>query len=301
MLNLLSSIPFVKSELKADVEALQNMVYEINDLQIADTIAMTDWSCWDKKRRMLERKISDFNEKQFVESKRNSEIDSSLKLLPLYLENHTYIKATQKISKGSKSNVFITYQEKTLGFSEFFRSQYQLYNKYAKMRNCFSALAFCIYENAEEHCYGNILVSFERENPYQYVLHSSLIGYEIKKESVNNIGKVKRCLTDIFLSICGDDIAPITGKIARRFILGICMKESVEALIDAVFLTYVYIKKGVTFNEFKIDISYGISRHVAWCCYRGKNKECILLGQPCHASVDCAFYREDKAKKEHLK
>lgn len=300
MPELLSSIPFIRADVRNEVSVLQNMVYEINDLQKAGNI--TNWKSWGDKRVRLDEMISKFNRKQILQIKHNSSIDDSHQLLPLYLENQTYIQATQKVSQGySAYNVFITYQSKMLGFSDFFRSQYRLTNKYHQMWCCFSAMAYHIFEYTKEQNYGKYLFNLGGANPYSDERFCSLIGYKITESHINTIGGIKKCLTDVFHAICGDDIAPITGKIARCFILGICTKQTIEELIDVVFLTYVYIKKKITFDENKIDLSYGISRHVAWCCFRGKNKECVLLGQPCHASVDCTFYREDSAKKARLK
>ena len=74
-------------------------------------------------------------------------------------------------------------------------------------------------------------------------------------------------------------------------------RSYVKSLIDVLFEAYESEKKKNPYQGGKTDFSSSISRHVAWCTYRGLHQECILLQQPCHASVDCAFYRENPSKR----
>lgn len=298
---MLSSIPFITDDVRSSVATLQDMVYEINSLLKNGEIIKGEFSAWSQKRTLLDETIKSFNCQQISKVKRNSSLTDTQQLLPMYLDMNSCIQAMLKTSNGIMNfNTFITYRKRVIGFSDFFRSQYNLADKYAVFRSCFLSFAHCVFENTRSSVNGKYVYGIPGPggaNPYPYSSYNPLISNKIEQSSVASIAGVKRYLTSIFVAVCGDDIAPITGKIARCFVAGICAKKSVDTLIDDVFLGYMYEKQSIHWNEYKVDTSLGVSRHVAWCTFRGRDKECILLDQPCHASVDCAFYRENTNKR----
>lgn len=301
---ILNSSKSISDDIRKDIISLQDMVNEINNLSSMNFKEFRNISnLWSQKMNLLNVRIKEFNNMQMAKVMHNHRISDTNKLLPLYLNANTCIQATQKISSVCNNNEmyhnFITYRNRLIGFSEFFRSQYKLSNKYILFRNSFMSLSHCVFENTREPVENKYIYGIPGPgglNPYSNP-RSSIINNKIEKTTVASISSIKKYLTHIFVAICGDNIAPITGKIARCFIAGVCAKKSVETLIDNVFLGYLYEKNKISWYEYAVDYTRGVSRHVAWCTYRTKGKHCILLDQPCHSSVSCAFYKESNIKK----
>lgn len=298
---ILNSSPFIPEDIRVEVTALQNFVYEINALRIDHLHSAQDLLQWREQRRQLNEQISDFNNHQKSKALRNSCIDDTKLLLSMYIDAHSCIQATQMTSKGMDCDVFITYSIETIGFSEFFSSQPKLHNRYLQLINSITLLAHCVFHNLNYPSDGNAI--FERFictggiNPYSTGSHNTLIIEDIKCEQASTISGIKKYLMYFFVELFGNEIAPITSRIARRFIKGISDGQDVKSLIDVLFEAYESEKKKNPYQGGKTDFSSSISRHVAWCTYRGLHQECILLQQPCHASVDCAFYRENPSKR----
>lgn len=302
MSSLLTCSNCIPEDIRNDIIALQDTVSVINSLMEADKFSEE----WAEKRRALNVQIKEFNRKQLIKGLFGSEIKDTTKLLPLYIGNHTCIQATQKVSmsiKSIESTVFITYRKRIIGFNELFKAQTNLCTQYRIFYGRMIALSCCVFENACVAVDGKYVYGRKGpggKNPYQSSLIRISTEERIVSADVNSISKIKKYLTQVFISICGDDIAPITGKMVRTFITGVCFKLSVEELIDKVFMMYVNNKLNIKRNDDEISISEiaGISRHVSWCTYRTTGKHCTLLDQPCHASVDCAFYRESSLKRK---
>lgn len=298
---ILNSSPFIPEDIRVEVTALQNFVYEINALRIDHLHSTQALLQWHEQRRQLNEQISNFNNHQKSKVLRNSCIDDTKLLLPMYTDAHSCIQATQMTSKGVDCNVFITYSIKTIGFNEFFFSQPKLHNRYIQLKNSIMSLAHCVFQNLNYPSDGNAIfgrfICTGGINPYSAGFHNTLIIEDIKCEQASTISGIKKYLMYFFVELFGNDIAPITSGITRRFIKGISDGYDVKSLIDVLFEAYESEKKQNPYQGGKTDFSSNISRHVAWCTYRGLHQECILLQQPCHASVDCAFYRENPSKR----
>ena len=298
---VLNPSAFISVDIREDVTALQNFVCDINSLCIDHSHSSEDLKHWLIQCRELNKQIADFNNRQKRKALCYSSIDDTKQLLLRYLENHGCIQATQKTSKGMKNNVFITYRTKTIGFNEFFSEQPKLYSKYIQFKNSMMSLAHCVFANLNIPSDGNAIfgrfICAGGANPYSSGSHNMLIKGNIERSQAASISGIKKFLMQFFVALFSDDIAPVTGKMTRFFVTCVSDGYPVESLIDVLFEAYVCEKKKRPYQESKIDFSSSISRHVAWCTYRGIHKECVLLQQPCHASVDCAFYRENPSKR----
>lgn len=144
---ILNSSPFIPEDIRVEVTALQNFVYEINALRIDHLHSAQDLLQWREQRRQLNEQISDFNNHQKSKALRNSCIDDTKLLLSMYIDAHSCIQATQMTSKGMDCDVFITYSIETIGFSEFFSSQPKLHNRYLQLINSITLLAHCVFHN----------------------------------------------------------------------------------------------------------------------------------------------------------
>lgn len=243
---VLSLMPFLADDVKGSVQTLQDMVCEVNSLLKNCEINKDEFPTWIQKCSLLDDMIKDFNYQQISKVKRNSSLTDVQQLLPMYIDMNTCIQATRKNSKGYFST-FITYRKKVIGFSEFFRSQHKLTNKYVMFRNCFQSFAYCVFENTRKPVDGKYIYGMPGPggtNPYSYTSFNHLIDNKMEQSNVASITRIKKYLTSIFVEICGDDIAPITGKMARCFVADVCAKKSVDALIDDVFwVTYMKNKR----------------------------------------------------------
>ena len=302
MLNRYNSYPFISDETLEEINVLQEVVSHGNDTINLKAAPKEFIRNWDKTRLELAAQTKEFNRKQESRVLPSSAILTTEQLLPFYTKHHIYIQASQKDSLTDYKS-FIIYRKAVSSFSRLFQLQHSLQNEWTMVYDAFSSYAHCIYENARcpingKYIYG--CFSQRGNNPYPYKSYIPLIDTSIEKSDIASISSAKRYLERIFQAICGDSIEPITGNMVKRLIPLICAKKPVTTLIDAVVHDYIYNRTNSISSyshSSKTDSAYAISRHVSWCIHRGENTTCTLLDQPCHASVDCAFYRENASKK----
>ncbi len=293
---ILSESKFIPDDIRRDVGLLQEQVLSINQIyQQSYSKWLDEFYDWLDEQNDLRKKIEHFNSCQISRVCHNSTIRDTKVLLSAYMERYEYIQASMKFSKGEKHNCFITYRSRIMGFSEFFRAQTALYNQYSMFRKYISSLSYCVYENSKKPVNGKYLLGVSHSdgsNPYTIESIAFPIDKTIKLENVVTIKHVKDYLYGAFKKLFGEDILAISSKIVRNYLWNVCAKLSVESLIDSLFITYVYTQKGMEWGGIEFRPDGYISRHIAWCQYRRNDGACILLDQPCHSSVDCAFYRE---------
>lgn len=279
-----------------EIIQIQNAVYELNSIVHAENDRY-DFEGYRENISELNNKISRFNGIQYYGAIQNGRIKDAGQLLPIFeqLLEQPCINAICKI-RGAH-DVFVTYRIREIGFHELLKKQIQLQSIYARLKGSVSKLAYCVFENSKmpidgRYCFG---ISSIGRNPYEHNPLNEITDDEIRLESTKTILGVKKILSAILKAICGDDIKPISSKITRTFIAEVCIGQKVNVLIDDLFLAYHYNKSGIDWAiaNGKMGNS-GISRHVSWCSYRTKENDCIFLGQRCHSSVDCAFYRCSK-------